>query len=71
MQKRNTVRFRFSFFFFLFFCSTLDFHQELELLASKLNPTNVINQSLINDIKQTQDIRFENEQLKKEIELLK
>jgi len=43
----------------------------LELLASKLNPTNVINQSLINDIKQTQDIRFENEQLKKEIELLK
>lgn len=44
---------------------------ELELLVSKSNPTNTINQSLINDIKQAQNIRFENEQLRKEIELLK
>jgi len=71
LQKRNTVRFRFSFILLFILCCISNFHQELELLASKLNPTNVINQSLINDIKQTQDIRFENEQLKKEIELLK
>ncbi|CAF4108019.1 unnamed protein product, partial [Adineta steineri] len=32
---------------------------------------NVVNQSLVNDVKRITDIRYENEQLKKEIELLK
>ncbi len=44
---------------------------ELELILSTLNSTNVINQTLIDDIKHINDIRYKNEQLKKQIELLK
>jgi len=36
-----------------------------------MNPTSIINQSLVDDVKRISDIRYENEQLKKEIELLK
>jgi hypothetical protein len=38
---------------------------------STMNPSNIINQSLIDDIKQSNHIRYKNEQLKKDIELLK
>ncbi|CAF1022108.1 unnamed protein product [Adineta steineri] len=44
---------------------------EFELMTSTMNSTNVVNQSLVNDVKRITDIRYENEQLKKEIELLK
>lgn len=44
---------------------------ELELILSTLNSSNVVNQTLLTDIKQSQEIRRENEQLKKQIELLK
>ncbi|CAF4219148.1 unnamed protein product, partial [Adineta steineri] len=43
---------------------------EFELMTSTMNSTNVVNQSLVNDVKRITDIRYENEQLKKEIELL-
>lgn len=36
-----------------------------------MSPTSVINQSLVGDVKRISDIRYENEQLKKEIELFK
>jgi len=36
-----------------------------------MNRTNVVNQSLIDDVKRISDIRYDNEQLNKEIELLK
>lgn len=44
---------------------------ELELILSTLNSSNVVNETLLADIKQSNDIRYENEQLKKDIELLK
>lgn len=41
------------------------------MILSTLNSSNIVNQTLLADIKQSNDIRYENEQLKKEIELLK
>ncbi|UJR13539.1 hypothetical protein I4U23_000553 [Adineta vaga] len=44
---------------------------ETELIISTQNQTNVINHSLVDDTKRIHDIRYENDQLKREIELLK
>ncbi|CAF1623276.1 unnamed protein product [Adineta ricciae] len=44
---------------------------ELELIVSTRHQTNVINQSLVDDVRRIHDLRYENEQLKKDIELLK
>jgi hypothetical protein len=43
----------------------------MELITSTMSSSNIVNQSLHNDVKRISDIRYENEQLKKEIELLK
>ena len=41
------------------------------MILSTLNSSNIVNQTLLTDIKQSQEIRRQNEQLKKDVELLK
>ena len=40
-------------------------------MASRTNSSGIVNQSLVDDVKRMNGIRYENERLKKEIELLK
>ncbi|CAF4937842.1 unnamed protein product, partial [Rotaria sp. Silwood1] len=44
---------------------------EVELNLSKIDSNNIINQTLVDDVKRINDLRYENEQLKKDIQLLK